>query len=339
MRNFEETPAGKPIKLSKRTFLSGAAAVALAASLPRRARASSGVSLGWVKSTTNIAAFLAPSYSEKNGLTIESSNFNNAVDIATAMVSGDLDIGLLTPIHLVRAIESNIDFVQICGNSRVDSTIVAAPKLGLKADDWAAFKAMTGQRKLKVASSRASINDLLAIARVAKNGIDPDKDLEISNIPSFAQHPQALRSGEFDMIFTIEPMASMSVIEGVGSIFARVNELDSGPVKTIYVVRRDWLEKNKDKAEAFVKTLSDVMGVLSKDKELELKSGLKFTGLKPDVLEMAVSINQYDLRNGLPQLAEVAAIAAQRRYTERDVSADVKKHVDDAFTKAIGITE
>src|SRR5215213_9862799 len=47
------------------------------------------LTLGWVKSTTNLAAFASPALASKNGLKIESVNLSTAVDIATAMVSGD----------------------------------------------------------------------------------------------------------------------------------------------------------------------------------------------------------------------------------------------------------
>jgi ABC-type nitrate/sulfonate/bicarbonate transport system substrate-binding protein len=306
-------------------------------STPARAQSLGTLTLGWVKSTTNLAAFASPEFAGKKGLKIESVNFNTAVDISTAMVSGDLNIGLLTPIHLLRSIETKLDFVQICGNSRVDSTIVASKKLELSSGDWAGLKRLVAQRKLRIASSRGSINDLLGIAQLAKNGITPNKDVEISNIPSFAQHPQALRSGDFDMVITIEPLASISIIEGIGTLFSRPHEVEAGPVKTIYVVRRDWLAKNRDKAQAFVGALNEAARHLAADKDAELQAAIKVTGLSPEVLRLALSINQYDLRNGVRQMEEVASIAAQRQYTSRNIAPELASHVDDQFVKAIGL--
>jgi ABC-type nitrate/sulfonate/bicarbonate transport system substrate-binding protein len=310
-----------------------------ASARPAQSQSPGSVRLGWVKSTTNLAASISPEYATKHALTVESANFNTAVDISTAMVSGDVHIGLLTPIHLLRAIETKLDFVQICGNSRVDSTIVAAKKLGLAPDDWSGLKKLTNERKLRIASSRGSINDLLGIARLAKNGIAPDKSVEIANIPSFAQHPQALRSGDFDMVITIEPLASISIIEGIGTLFSRPNEVKAGPVKTIYVVRRDWLAGNRDKAQAFVAALNEAAQHLTTDKEAELRAAIKATGLSPEVLKLALSINQYDLRNGLRQMEEVAEIAAQRQYTARNVASELPSHVDEQFVKTIGLPD
>jgi ABC-type nitrate/sulfonate/bicarbonate transport system substrate-binding protein len=325
---------------TRRMFVAGLGAACVTPAFIRaQAQSSLGsLTLGWVKSTTNMAAFTVPEFSSKLGLQIESVNFNTAVDISTAMVSGDVNVGLLTPIHLIRAIDTKLDFMQICGNSRVDSTIVAGKKLGIATDDWAGLKKLVEQRKLKVVSSRGSINDLLAIARFAKNGIDPDKEIEISNVQSFAQHPQALRSGDFDMAVMIEPLAAISIMEGIGTLFSRPNEVDTGPVKTIYVVKRDWLAKNRSKAQAFVKALSEAAKYLAADKDAELKAAIRVTGLSPDVLKMAMSINEYDLRNGVRQMQQVAEIAAQRHYTSRNIAAEISDHVDEEFVKSIGLS-
>src|SRR3954471_24234099 len=153
--------AGRPA--TRRHFVAGLSSTVLggasfAGARPARSQSPGSVTLGWVKSTTNLAASISPEYATKHGLRVESANFNTAVDISTAMVSGDVHIGLLTPIHLLRAIETKLDFVQICGNSRVDSTIVAAKKLALGMQNWPALKELASQRKLRIASSRGSIN-------------------------------------------------------------------------------------------------------------------------------------------------------------------------------------
>ena len=117
-----------------------------------------------------------------------------------------MDLQLLTA-HLLRAIDTNIDIVQISGNTRGNTGIIAAKGLGLKEGDWDWLKALIKTKKPKVASSRGSINEMLALASFAEHGVDPNKDIDLVNIANFAQHPQALRSGDFDMIVTLEPLA------------------------------------------------------------------------------------------------------------------------------------
>src|SRR5208282_2880021 len=201
------------------------------------------VRLGWVKATANLMAFVAPQLGSKYGLKIENYNFNNSNDIATAMITGQINFGILTPIHLMRAIDTNVDFVQIAGNARGNTAIVFSSKLGLAKNDWNGLKELIKKRKLRIASSRGSMNEFLCIAEFALHGIDVDKDVELTNVASFAQHPQALRSGEFDIIFTIEPLASMVAAEGVGTVFNYPYDTPAGDLNTTWDVSSDWLKK------------------------------------------------------------------------------------------------
>lgn len=309
------------------------------AQTPAAAKPVGTITLGWVKSTANLMAFVSPQMSEKHGLKIESVNFNTAVDISTAMIAGQVDIGLLTPIHLIRAIDTKVDFVQIAGNTRGNTGIVAAKKLGLAQDDWAGFKVAMKQRKLRVASSRGSINELLAIAEFAKNGISVDKDLDFVNIANFAQHPQALRSGEFDLIVTLEPLVTLTTVEGIGTLFSRPYGTAAGDLNTNYVVRRDWLAKNGEKAQAFVATLVDAAKQLRDDKKSELDAAVRLTGLKPEVLTGALASSRYELRNGLREMQELAKIATERQYSTRNVAAELPKAIDGRFLKALGVAD
>lgn len=296
------------------------------------------VTLGWLRSTANLIGVEAPKLSGKYGLKIESVNFNNGVDIATALVNGQIDVGLLTPIHLIRAIDGRVNFVQISGNARGNTIIVAAKKLGLAENDWDGLKSALKTRKLRVASSHGSVNELLGIAELTARGIDVDKDLELVNIANFAQHPQALRSGEFDMIVTVEPLSTIAISDGVGTLFTRPFSTPAGDLNTNYLVRGDWLGKNGPKARAFVGSVVDAAKRLSSDKQLELESARQLTGLKPEVLTIALANNRYDLGDGLPQMQELARIAFKRRYTSRDVSDELPKAVDHSFVRELTST-
>jgi ABC-type nitrate/sulfonate/bicarbonate transport system substrate-binding protein len=294
------------------------------------------VTLGWLKSTANLIAVEAPKLSSKHGLKIESVNFNNGVDIATALVNGQIDTALLTPLHLIRAIDGRVDFVQISGNARGNTIVVAAKKLGLAENDWNGLKAANKTKKLRVASSRGSVNELLGVAEFAMNGIDVDKDIDLVNVASFAQHPQALRSGEFDMIITVEPLSTLVITEGVGTLFNRPFNTKAGDLNTNYLVRGDWLTKNAPKAQAFVKSVVEAASLLSSNKQVELEAAKQLTGMNPEVLTLALANNRYDVGDGLAQMQELARIAFQRQYTTRDVAAELPKAVNNTFVKEAG---
>ena len=320
---------------TRRTLLA-ATGLALTAGVPR-ARAAETVTFGWVKSTSNLLAPVCQQFAAGRGLTIESSNFNSSQDALTAMINGQLDIGLLTPIHLIRAVDSGVDVVQIAGNSRGGTGIVVSAKLGLKADDWAGMKALAATRKIRVASSRGSINEILAIAEFAKNGIDLMKQLDVTNIANFAQHPQALRSGEFDMIVTLEPLASMVVVDGTGVTFSHPYNTAAGDLNTCYVARREVVNGKPQAVQAFVGCLADAAKLLGGDKAAELAAASKLTGLPADVLTLALGNTRYDLGNSLAQEIALARLGAELHYVGHDVSGDLPGHVVDTFIKAAGV--
>jgi ABC-type nitrate/sulfonate/bicarbonate transport system substrate-binding protein len=297
------------------------------------------LTLGWVRSTANLMAVIGPQVSEKYGLKVESKTFNTAQDISTAMISGEVDVGLLTPIHLIRAIDTKLEFVQICGNARGNTGIVAAKNLNLAENDWGGLKKILQQRKLRIVASRGSVNEMLAIAEFAKNGINVDKDLDLVNIANFAQHPQALRSGEFDMIVTLEPFITTPVADGIGTLFAQPYNTAAGDLNTDYVARRDWLTKNPELASAFVASMVDAARMLTSDKKLELETATKLLPLKPEILAAALAHSRDEVRNGLKQMQELARIAAERQYASRNVAADLPKFVESRFLKAAGIAE
>lgn len=326
-------------RLTRRAFVAlSASAAAAAPSLVRaQAKPIGSLTLGWVKSTANLLAPVSVDNAIRYGLTINSANFNTAQDILTAMIAGQVDVGLLTPIHLIRAVDTDLGFVQIAGNARGGTGIVAASKLGLKKGDWGALKALAHTRQIKVASSRGSINEALAIAEFEKNGLDLTRDVSLVNIANFAEHVQALRSGDFDMIVSLEPVVSLAVTQGVGTLFSYPYDTAAGNLNTNFCASQKWLSTNGDKAQAFVNALRDSQRKLTSDSAFTFAAAVKLTGLNQDVLKMAFSNTTFDLRNGLPQMQALAKIAVAEHYVQKDVSAQLPSFVESRYLRAAGV--
>jgi ABC-type nitrate/sulfonate/bicarbonate transport system substrate-binding protein len=335
-------PIQAPIRhfrLSRRSFALGAGlALALGAAQANAQTTPPDlgtVTVGYTKTIAALSTMVAERLAPKYGLKIESVTFNNAVDVTTAMVNGQIDIGILTAAHVIRSIDTKLDFVEIAGNSRGNVSIIAATKLGLKPGDWKGLLEATKKRKLRIASSRGSINELLSIASFVQNGLDVDKDFELVNIASFAQHAQALRSGEFDLVFSTEPSGSLMVDEGIGIRFSRSDITPAGGVHTNYTVRRDWLEKNPAKAKAFLKVMREATAWLNEDKARTLAEARKSFPMKPEALALALEQNKWDMDVALNETQALAKIGVDRKYVSRDVSADLPKVLDDSMLKEV----
>lgn len=293
------------------------------------------VTVGWTKTIAGLSTIVAMRLAPKYGLKIESVNFNNAVDVTTSMVNGQVDVGILTAAHVIRSIETNLDFVEIAGNSRGNVSIITSSKLELKPGDWKGLQEASKKRKLRIASSRGSINELLSVASFVQNGLDPEKDFELVNIASFAQHAQALRSGEFDIAFSTEPSGALMVEEGIGIRFSRSDVTPASNLHTNYSVRREWLEKNPAKARAFLQAMNEAVEWLNVDKDRTLAEARKGFQMKSEVLMLALAENRWDMDVGLKETQALAKIALDRKFAARDVSAELPKVLDAALLKDV----
>ena len=94
------------------------------------------VKLEWLKSTANLLAAVPP-VAEKRGLKIESINLSIAQHILGALASGQLDIGLLTSVHLRHAIYGGIDALEVAGK-RPGNTGLVVSRRGIARDVKAA---------------------------------------------------------------------------------------------------------------------------------------------------------------------------------------------------------
>ena len=291
------------------------------------------VRLGWVKSTANLAAYL-PSYHPEEvaeGITLEPTLFTTAVDIQTALVGGQLDVGILTPVHLLRAAEKGNDLIQIAGNTRGNTGILFSKELGLEQDNWDGLKTILSERKLKIATSRGSINEALAIAEFSKYGIDVNTDVELINIANFGQHAEGVRLGEFDGVFTLEAVASLMVIDDIATLFNKPYDTEAGDINTIFVANRSWAEKNPETVTAFVQTIANSSAKLANDPEFNVQIGLEHVGLDKEIIELALENNRYEIANGLDETKALAEIQFGLGLVSRDLTSEIEGYMTDQY--------
>lgn len=292
------------------------------------------VRLGWLKSTADLAAYVAEDNAPQ-GTTIESSLFTTAVDVQTALVTGQIDVGMLTPVHLLRAVENNDDLIQISGNTRGNSGIMLSSELGLEEEDWDGLKETVKERKLKIAASRGSINEALGILEFAEHGIDVNTDVELINITNFAQHAEGIRLGEFDGAFTMETFASIMAADGTATFFSKPYNSPAGDINTIFVANKTWVEKNPEAAQAFVQTIHNSAEKLSSDPEFEVSVGVELMGLDKDIIEAALSNNRYEIAVGLEETRALAEVQAEMGILSRDLSTELDDYVTEKFVNGI----
>ena len=124
--------------------------------------------------------------------------FRDSTSVLLAIEQGELEIGNTTTQHLVRAISENIPVRWICGWAGGYNVLVCRKGLDLKQGDAAALKSLAASRKqsgkpLIVGVPTGSLQHAKLAIYLKSIGVDPDKDVQIANIP-FPNHPRALEA-------------------------------------------------------------------------------------------------------------------------------------------------
>ncbi len=292
------------------------------------------VVFGWLKSTADLAAYHAETVAEDEPIELQSELFKTAVDVQTALNGNQINIGMLTPVHLLRGIEQGQDLLQISGNTRGNSGIMLSTELGIEDGDWDALKGLLEERKLKIAASRGSINEALAIATFEHHGIDVAESIELVNVTDFSQHGEGIRLGEFDGAFTMETFATLMQVGGYANLFATPYDSAAGDINTIFVANGTWAKENPEAVQAFVDTIVKASDALASDDELNIEVGMELMGIDRETAEMALSNNRYELDLGVEETKVFAKLFFDLGHLERDLSDEVDDYVDASFVEA-----
>lgn len=326
------------LKRTVAMFLGATVALSLVACAPDAdadsASANPTVVFGWLKSTADLAAYHAETVAEDEPIELQSELFKTAVDVQTALVGNQINIGMLTPVHLLRAVESGQDLIQISGNTRGNSGIVLSNELGLDPGDWDGLKDVLEDKKLRIAASRGSINEALAIATLEHHGIDVEKSIELVNVQDFAQHAEGVRLGEFDGAFTMETFVTLMQVGGYGTLFAKPYDTEAGDINTIFVANRTWVEENPEAVQAFVDTIAKASDALASDDELNVEVAMELMGIDRDTAEMALANNRYELDLGVEETKVFAKLFFELGHLTRDLSDEVDDYVTTEFVEA-----
>lgn len=292
------------------------------------------VVFGWLKSTADLAAYHAETVAADHDIDLQSELFKTAVDVQTALNSNQINIGMLTPVHLLRGIEQDQDLLQISGNTRGNSGIMLSSELGVEPGDWDGLKELLEERTLKIAASRGSINEALAIATLEHHGIDVESSIELVNVTDFAQHGEGIRLGEFDGAFTMETFATLMQVAGYADLFATPYDSEAGDINTIFVANGTWAKENPEAVQAFVDTIADASNQLASDDELNIEIGMELMGIDRETAEMALANNRYELDLGVAETKVFATLFFELGHLSRDLSGEVDDFVDASFIEA-----
>jgi ABC-type nitrate/sulfonate/bicarbonate transport system substrate-binding protein len=315
-----------------------AAAVGLLLSVATAvAQSPSVLKVGFAKCAHCMPMALLPDFAKDVKLEIVS--FNAGSDVLTALVSKSIDVGQVTYLHFVTALDKGFDVVAISGQVNGGSELLVSPTLDMKAGDWVGLKALVTKNKadgkpLKLGASRGSAQDIHMRGALFKHGIDVNRDVQFVNIPNPADHLAAIRRGEIDMICAVEPFATQIRRADAAKHFALPYDQAAGRLTNIVVTRSDVISSRRADVQSIVSSVVELNGKLKSNKGLWIDIINKLTGLDKDMAGAALENSFPDHALHRSSTIAIAKMMTELKYIARDVTGEIDKRMDYSFLEA-----
>ncbi len=272
----------------------------------------------------------------KYGLRYDQRTFNDATSVILAMAQKELDLGNITAQHIVRAMDQGIKLSVVIGYAGGYNVIVANPDVPVEKGDAAGFIALVNKRKsqgskVKFGVPTGSQQHLKLITFLTKNGLSPEKDVDIVNV-TFPDHVRALDGRQVDFVVTISSFAALAMVKHVGKLFEHLYGDGYGRWELGFAVRNDLIENKPAVVQKVVDSFYGAMGLFMGDVSKRIAYEKQKSGFPP----AAVELDQREFVHITPHIViedikRTAKEMANVGWTKRDLSGEVEKYVNFTF--------
>ncbi len=191
-------------------------------------------------------------YFEDEGLDVDIILTSGADAVATAVLSGDVQIGFCgseQSIYIYK--QGNKDYlVNFAAMTKKDGSFLISRNKAKK------FNVKDLKGKHIIAGRKGGMPAMTLKWALNKHGINTEKDLKFDTSIAFASMNGAFIGGTGDYVTAFEPSASTLVKQGYGHIVASVGELGGNVPYTAYNAKLSYIKKNPDTIKGFNKAIN-----------------------------------------------------------------------------------
>ena len=301
------------------------AVLALAVSVP--AWAADVWNVGTWKTAQTIQPFLYEPFA--GGVKVRVHPFTNPADQKAALLAGSLDMTGTTLALAIQAASRGEPIVLVCSLGNKCSALVV--RKGEVAD-------VASLRGKKIGYVPGTMHEILLRETLTRAGLDPNGDVTLVRI-DFFDMGTALSRGDIDAYLSGEPLPTLAVRQGYGSILAYPYYGEGiGAINSGMLVRRDVAEKHPDLVMDMVRAHKAATEKCMADKAFWLKNASEMFGVEPDVLRDAADNIElvWDMDDAF--VARLAALGKRMRELgiirkEPDYAALVDRRFVDALRR------
>jgi NitT/TauT family transport system substrate-binding protein len=226
---------GKPVALAALLLAGGA-------------QAQDVVRLGNLKFAHYGAVSYIKEIAPKCGIKVEERVFAKGLDVMSAIISGELDVGATASEAAISGRAGGAPIYAVAGFAKGGARLVGRPDLNLKS-----VKDLKGK---KVGVTRGGIQEVLLLAELQQAGLtvsdQPGKDVQ-TVLLAYADLNQALLGKHIDAMMQSEPQSSQAINKGYGvEILKPYNTPIGEPIRTMVMTEKFYKER-RPVAEKFMR--------------------------------------------------------------------------------------
>ena len=321
-----------------------AAGIALPTMLVRQAQAADTFREGLQIGAMGALRTTLPEGAKKYDLTFDAKDFRDSTSVLLAIEQGHLEIGNTTTQHLIRAISENIPVRWVCGWAGGYNVLVSRKGLNLKPNDAAALKSEMASRKqsgkpLVFGVPTGSMQHAKLAIYLKSIGIDPDKDVQIANIP-FPNHPRALEAAEVDLTMTLSAFGAIAIEKGDAALFLHLFGGSFGKQEVGFIVTEKLIKEKPALVQRIVNAHVDVMKTFMGQPDKQIEFERKYSRLPDAVIAMQErEFLRYNFRTNVTDIKTMARELHQLGWVKEDFGPKVDGFIDLSFVaKASGLS-
>jgi NitT/TauT family transport system substrate-binding protein len=281
---------------------------------------------------------------KKYDLAFDAKDFRDSTSVLLAIEQGELDIGNTTTQHLIRAISEKIPVRWVCGWAGGYNVLVSRKGLNVKPNDAAGLKSEVASRKqsgkpLIIGVPTGSLQHAKLAIYLKSIGIDPDKDVQIANIP-FPNHPRALEAAEVDMAMTLSAFGAITIQKGDAALFLHLFGGNFGKQEVGFIVTEKLIKERSEFVQRIVNAHVDVMKTFMGQPDKQIEFEKKYSRLPDAVIAMQErDFLRYNFRTNVADIKIMARELHQLGWVKEDFGPKVDSFIDLSFVaKASGLS-
>jgi NitT/TauT family transport system substrate-binding protein len=286
---------------------------------------------------------LVPQYEEvgpKHGVKFEVSLFPDGAALLAALSTGDILLAAPTKVQLVQAMARGVDLAMVCGYAGGYVTFIT--RKGLQVSDWGWIKlpAPSGSAKgrYRIGVPTASLQYVSLLEQLKTNGIDPEKDVEIVNVP-FNEHVNALAAGQIDVAAALALFAAQGIVQDRVNLMLHAKNTALGHFEVGFITTRKLAKERPDDVQDIVSAHYEAMQNIANDPTRGLAREVKYSELPEAVVKKSYEFLTFDHRVDVAAIRATERVMRDLKLHTAELSGKVDEYVDLSFlAKAAGKT-